>query len=295
MTSANHKQAVFPINSRILENHLGTAPGVCIEVNEQHIVLLPGPPREMSPMLEEVIKYLKEKVGLNIFSEGFKLVGTGESAMEEKLEGFYEQYPKVNIAPYASLGEIKYIFTSADKNELNKAKNAFYDKFSEYIYGSIDETLEEIIVNLLKEKSSTVATAESCTGGLLASSITSVAGASYVFHEGLITYSNEAKMKYLDVQKETLETFGAVSSECVYQMAKNLQVKTNASYALSVSGIAGPSGGTKEKPVGLVYFGLSYQGNVIVEHQVFNGNRMMIQKRAQIYALNMLRKVLING
>jgi nicotinamide-nucleotide amidase len=295
MTNANHKQAIFPVNSRILDNHLGTAPGVCIEVNEQHIVLLPGPPREMRPMLAEVMKYLKDRVGLNIFSEGFKLVGTGESAMEEKLTGFYEQYPTVNIAPYASLGEIKYIFTSTDKKELARAKTAFYQQFSEYVYGSIDDTLEETVVNLLRDKHKVIATAESCTGGLLASSITSVAGASNVFYEGLITYSNEAKMKYLDVTKATLDIEGAVSEACVKEMAINLQAKTNADYTLSISGIAGPDGGTEEKPVGLVYFGLYHHGKIIVEKQIFNGNRTMVQTRAKIYALNMLRKVLINA
>ncbi|MGS0973269.1 MAG: competence/damage-inducible protein A [Candidatus Izemoplasmataceae bacterium] len=293
MTNANLKQAMFPIGSRILENHLGTAPGVCIDVNEQHIILLPGPPREMRPMLEKVIEYLKDKVGLNIYSEGFKLVGTGESAMEEKLEGFYEQHPNVRIAPYASLGEIKYIFTSTNFDDLKSAKDAFYDHFKEYVYGSINDTLEEVVVSLLRESEATVSTAESCTGGLLASNITSVPGASSVFKEGLITYSNEAKMKYLNVSEHTLKTEGAVSEACVIEMAKNLAKQTNATYTIAISGIAGPSGGTKEKPVGLVYFGLCYDGKVYVERQVFNGNRTMVQSRAAIYALNMLRKVLI--
>lgn len=293
MTSANHKQALFPVGSRILKNDLGTAPGVCIDVDDQHIVLLPGPPREMRPMLEEVIQYLKENVGFNLYSEGFKLVGTGESAMEEMLEGFYEQHPNVRIAPYASLGEIKYIFTSSSKEDLRKAKNAFRNQFDEYVYGSIDDTLEDVVVSLLKNKEAVLATAESCTGGLLASSITSVSGASDVFKEGVITYSNTSKMKYLNVRQDTLENEGAVSAQCVKEMAKNLYEQTDASYTVSISGIAGPTGGTKEKPVGLVYFGLCQNGEVFVEKQVFNGNRTMIQTRAKIYALNMLRKALI--
>lgn len=295
MTSANHKQALFPIGGMILKNDLGTAPGVCMNIDDQHIVLLPGPPREMRPMLEELMVYLKEKIGINIYSEGFKLVGTGESAMEEKLEGFYEQHPNVRIAPYASLGEIKYIFTSSDELEMRKAKDEFYTKFKEYIYGNLENTLEEIVVSLLKKNHQILATVESCTGGLLASSITSVSGASDVFKEGLVTYSNEAKMKYVNVSKQTLETKGAVSAECVSEMAKHLYEQTDATVTLSISGIAGPSGGTKEKPVGLVYFGLCDNGEVKVVKEVFNGNRSMIQSRAKIYALNMLRKVLIDA
>jgi len=291
MTSANHKQALFPVGGRILYNKLGTAPGVCIDVDEQHIVLLP---REMRPMLDEVINYLKDKAGLDVLSGGYKLVGTGESAMEEKLVGFYEQHPNVRIAPYASLGEIKYIFTSRNEVDLINAKNAFYNRFKEYVYGGLEETLEEVVVGLLRDKKAVLSTAESCTGGLLASLIVSVPGASDVFKEGLITYSNEAKMKYLNVDEKTLEIEGAVSEACVKEMAKNLYDQTDASYALAISGIAGPTGGTKEKPVGFVYFALCHHGNMVVEHQVFNGDRVMIQSRATIYALNMLRKVLIN-
>lgn len=294
MTKANHKQAMFPIGGRILDNELGTAPGVCFDVDDQHIVLLPGPPREMKPMLKKVIEYLKEEVGIKLFSEGFKLVGTGESAMEERLSGFYDKHPKVRIAPYASLGEIKYIFTSSDQKALNKAKEDFYEEFSEYVYGSIDETLEGVLVSLLENKGKVLATAESCTGGLLASRITSVPGSSKVFKEGLITYSNEAKMKYLDVREETLDTYGAVSEECVKEMAEGLYEKTGADYAISISGIAGPSGGSPDKPVGLVYFGLCSKEGMKLEKQVFNGNRTMVQKRAVIFAMNMLRKVMVD-
>jgi len=294
MTSANRKQAMFPVGGRILQNDLGTAPGVCFDVDDQHIVLLPGPPREMKPMLKEVIQYLKQEVGVKLFSEGFKLVGTGESAMEERLLGFYEQHPMVRIAPYASLGEIKYIFTSSDQEALKKAKDHFYQKFSEYVYGSTEETLESVLVSLLKKKGKVVATAESCTGGLLASRITSVSGSSNVFKEGIVTYSNEAKMKYLEVNKETLDTFGAVSEECVKEMSEQLLRRSNADYAIAISGIAGPTGGSEEKPVGLVYFSLTTRQKTILDKQVFNGNRTMVQRRAAIYAMNMLRKEIIN-
>ena len=295
MTSANHKQAMFPIGSRILENKLGTAPGVCIDVDEQHIVLLPGPPREMRPMLKEVISYLKEQVGIQLFSEGFKLVGTGESAMEEKLQGFYEQHPNVRIAPYASLGEIKYIFTSKSKADLKRAKDQFFHAFRDYVYGSLEDTLEEVVVALLKDRKKLVSTVESCTGGRIASAITGVPGSSNVFHEGLVTYSNQAKIDYLGVREETLENYGAVSAECVEEMALGLYRKTKADYVISVSGIAGPSGGTKEKPLGLVYFGFCVDGSVKTVKQVFNGNRSMVQKRATIFALNMLRKEILDA
>ncbi len=293
MKETNNKQALYPKKSIILENKLGTAPGVIFEANNKTIVLFPGPPHEMLPMLDMLIEYLRKTEDIKLFSKGFKLVGTGESTMEESLKGFYELHPNVNIAPYAGIGEIKYIFTSNNEEDLMLAMNEFYAKFSRFIYGDLNDTLEGVIVRELSEKNMIISVVESCTGGMLASTITNVSGSSKVFNESIVTYSNEAKIKYLDVSFDTLNAHGAVSSECALEMSNKLFDKTNSDITISITGIAGPGGGTENKPVGLVYFGVNYQGESKTYKKVFNGNRYMIRKRAVIYALNLVRKELI--
>ncbi len=293
MEDTNDKQAYFPKDSIIIENDLGTAPGVIFKVDNKTIVLFPGPPHEMVPMLEKLIEYLKKELDIKLYSKGFRLVGTGESTMEKALTGFYELHPLVNVAPYASIGEIKYVFTSSSEESLEETMNDFYSRFSEFIYGSLDDSLEGVIVNKLIEKEMTISMAESCTGGMLASKIVNVSGSSAVFKESFVTYSYEAKIKYLGVMKETLKKLGAVSKEVASEMAIGLAKETSADIAISITGIAGPTGGTPGKPIGLTYFGLSKNGVTNTYKRVFNGNREMVRTRATIYALNLIRKELI--
>ena len=290
MKDTNNKQALFPKKSIILENKLGTAPGVIFESDNKTIVLFPGPPHEMLPMLEELVIYLKDKNEIQLFSKGFRLVGTGESTMEKSLLGFYELHPNVNIAPYASIGEIKYIFTSNNEGDLENAMTNFRHLFKKYIYGSLDDSLEGVIINKLIQKNMIISVVESCTGGMLASTLTNVSGSSKAFNESIVTYSNEAKIKYLGVSLDILNTQGAVSEECAFEMANNLYNKTVSDITVSITGIAGPTGGTKEKPVGLVYFGVCQNGKTLTYQKMFNGNRIMIRKRATIFALNLVRK-----
>ena len=290
MEDTNDKQAYFPKDSIILYNELGTAPGVIFKANNKTIVLFPGPPHEMLPMLDKLLEYLKKEMNIKLYSKGFRLVGTGESTMEKALTGFYEKHPLVNIAPYASVGEIKYVFTSSDKAQLDETMNEFYHKFQEFIYGDLNDTLEGVIVDKLIKKNIIISVAESCTGGLLASKIVNVSGSSKVFKEGLVTYSNDAKIKYLGVLKETLNKEGAVSKEVAYEMAMGLAKVTSADIAVSITGIAGPTGGTPEKPVGLTYFGITYNGVTNTHKKIFNGNREMVRTRATIFALNLIRK-----
>lgn len=290
MKSSNNKQAYFPKDSMKLENDLGTAPGVYFKVDDKKIILLPGPPREMIPMLDQVIELIKDELDINLISRGFKLVGTGESSMENNLRGFYGVHPKVNVAPYANVGEIKYIFTSSDTDALDRAMKDFYNKFNEFIYGGLEDTLEGVVVDLLKEKNKVISVAESCTGGMVAARLVNVSGSSTVFKEGLVTYANEAKIKHLKVKEETLKEFGAVSPEVAKEMCDNLYENTDADITVSITGIAGPTGGTEEKPVGLVYFGINCSGKTTVYRKVFTGNREMVRLRATIFALNMVRK-----
>jgi nicotinamide-nucleotide amidase len=293
MKNSNNKQALRPIESVRLDNDLGTAPGVYFKVDDKRIILLPGPPHEMIPMLNTVIDIIKDELDINLISRGYKLVGTGESSMENNLIGFYGVHPKVNVAPYANVGEIKYIFTSSDTDALDRCMNDFYNKFKEFIYGDLEDTLEGVVIDLLHQQNKLISVAESCTGGLLASHLVNVPGSSQVFKEGLVVYSNEAKMKYLDVSEDTLKEKGAVSPECVKEMCENLQEHTNAEVTVSISGIAGPTGGTEEKPVGLVYFGIRHNNETKLYRKVFNGDRYMIRYRAVIFALNQVRMELM--
>lgn len=292
--STNDKQAIRPINSIVIQNSEGTAPGVSFKIHQKHIILLPGPPSELIPMLPQVLDILSKDMSEPFYSDGFKLVGTGESYMEDKLKGFYEQHPNVNVAPYAGLGEIKYIFTSKNQQDLSICMTHFKQLFHSYIYGTLEDTLEDVVVKLLKDKKYTISFAESCTGGLLSARIVNVSGSSAVFKESIITYSNESKMKYLDVDPLVLEEFGAVSNECAYQMVKGIQNKTLSDIAVSITGIAGPTGGTEEKPVGLVHFGLYHKGKITTHKFVFNGNRDKVRNRSVVFALNLVRGVLIS-
>jgi nicotinamide-nucleotide amidase len=294
MEDTNNKQAYFPKDSIILKNDLGTAPGVIFKANNKTIVLFPGPPHEMKPMLGKLVEYLRKELKIKLYSKGFRMVGTGESTMEKALTGFYEKHPLVNVAPYAGVGELKYVFTSSNENSLLETMNHFKDLFSEYIYGDLEDTLEGVIVERLIEKNMIISMSESCTGGMLASKIVNVSGSSKVFKESFVTYSNESKIKHLGVKQETLTTYGAVSKEVAFEMAKGTAFNTLADIVISITGIAGPTGGTPEKPIGLTYFGLSHNGITKTYKRIFNGNREMIRTRATIFALNLVRKELYN-
>lgn len=293
MKDTNNKQALIPVEGTILHNDLGTAAGVYFKVENKTIVLFPGPPHEMNPMMDQLSSILKKELDISLISRGFKLVGTGESHMEKALTGFYQLHPLVNVAPYANVGDLKYIFTSSDEEALDKCMGSFKQQFNQYIYGDLDDTLEGVIVKELSNQHKTVSFAESCTGGMIASTIVNVNGSSNVFMESFVTYANDAKMKYLNVSKEVLDEFGAVSNECAFQMVEGLQKQSNSDFAISVTGIAGPNGGTEEKPVGLVYFGIYSDGEIKTNRRVFSGNRMMVRTRAKIYALNLLRGELL--
>ena len=247
----------------------------------------------MIPMLENLMVYLKNELKVKLYSKGYRMVGIGESTIEKALTGFYEKHPLVKIAPYAGVGELKYVFTSSDEKSLMETMNHFHNQFSEYIYGSLEDTLEGVIVEKLIEKNMIISMSESCTGGLISSKIVNVSGSSKVFKESFVTYSNEAKIKHLGVKEETLKTLGAVSEETAFEMAKGNAFNTNADIVISVTGIAGPTGDSPEKPIGLTYFGLYHKGVTKTYKKIFNGNREMVRTRATSFALNLVRKELL--
>jgi len=264
MTDNNLKQALVPENSKVFMNDFGTAPGIGVEKNGKILVMLPGPPREMIPMLEhQVLPYLSEYTDHVLVSSNINIIGMGESTVEEKLYDLMTSSKNPTLAPYVNDGEVRVRVTATAKtvelahslvsDTVDKVKkilgNAVYDVDS--------PSSEHSLVNLLRSSGLTISTAESCTGGLLSAALTAVPGSSEVFGFGVCSYANEAKMKLLGVKDATLSNYGAVSEQTAKEMADGIRKLSFSDIALSLTGIAGPGGGTDEKPVGLVYLGVS--------------------------------------
>lgn len=301
ITENNWKQALVPEGSIVLYNPNGTAPGIIIEEENTKVILLPGPPNELIPMFEEqVYPYLNKLQPEIICSKMVKLCGIGESAAETEILDLIEQQDNPTVAPYAKTGEVHLRLTARAKTEeqalslIQPVEQELQKRFGTLIYTDKEEvTLEMAVAELLAEHHLTVTTAESCTGGLLAGRLINVPGISENLKEGYITYSNEAKEKLLGVSHETLEKYGAVSEETVLEMAKGGAKAANADICVSISGIAGPDGGTEEKPVGLVYMCCYCKGKTYVERNLYTGNRSKVREYAVASALTLLRSAIL--
>lgn len=301
VTENNWKQALVPEGAVILDNNNGTAPGLIMESGEKTVILLPGPPGELKPMFEEkVYPYLSDKQPEVIYSKIVKICGIGESMVAEQIADLLEKQTNPTIAPYAKTGEV-HLRVTAKAPSKSEAKKMIQPitrelklRFGKSIYTTEEnKTLEEAVVELLKDRDMTLVTAESCTGGALSARIVNVPGASDIFKQGFVTYSNKAKRKCLLVKKSTLKTEGAVSEKTAKEMAKGGCFVANADVCVSVTGLAGPDGGTDKKPVGLVYIGCNVQGKIRVQECRFNGNRNSIREQAVVTALTMLRDCIL--
>lgn len=299
VNEGNKKQAFMPEGSIILENNNGTAPGCIIEEGNKILIVLPGPPKEVSPMFfESVVPYLKKFQNGILKSRVLRILGIGEGHMAERINFIITESKNPTVAPYAKEGDVILRLTASCKTEeeclnlLDNKEKEIRNEIGEFIYGVDDTTIEEVVCNMLLQKGLTLSTAESCTGGLLSGKIINFPGASNIYKEGVITYSNDAKIEKLSVSKETLAKYGAVSSECAKEMAEGIAKASNTDVSISVTGIAGPGGGTLEKPVGLVYIGLYIKGKVMSRECHFNGNRNNVRIRAVNTALDYLRKEL---
>ena len=300
MTKNNEKQAYIPEGSKILHNDNGTAPGIIIEKDNKIFILLPGPPKEMIAMFEKyVVPYFIKKEEINFYSRYYKVIGIGESSLEDMLLDIIDSQTNPTLATYAGNNEVMLRLTAnaKDENAANKIlqpfENLIYTKIGNHIYGGKQDTLEQMVVDLLIEKNITYSIAESCTGGLIASRLTSIPKVSNVFHTGIVCYSNQSKENIVGVSSSTLELRGAVSPETAEELCIKLHEKTQTDIVMSVTGIAGPDGATDEKPIGLVYIGLLHNGKVDINKYYLKGNRNKIQERATQLALNILRKKLI--
>ena len=300
-TKNNEKQAYFPKEAYILKNDNGTAPGCIMEKEGKMIVVLPGPPREMESMFENYVKpYLSKLTDDVIESEVLRIIGVGESKVENDILDIIDSQTNPTIATYAKGYECTLRITAKAKSveeakELIKPmSDEMKRRFGQSLYATGETSIEEVVSKMLVENNLKIAVAESCTGGMVSASLINYPGISSVFMEGCVTYSNEAKMKSLGVKKETLDVYGAVSDKCAKEMASGVAARYNTNIGIATTGIAGPDGGTDEKPVGLFYFGIYINGKVISKKYVFNGDRQGVRERATRTILNDLRLELLN-
>ncbi|MBO4898722.1 MAG: competence/damage-inducible protein A [Lachnospiraceae bacterium] len=312
LTENNYKQAYMPEGGKVLENPNGTAPGVIIPYKaddtgdadkkaKKYIILMPGPPGEMKPMfLSSVRPFLKKHSPGTIYSVTVKETGIGESSAEELIKDLIDTQTNPTIATYAKTGEVHMRVSAMAQNKAEAKKliapvvKEIKKRFGKHVYTTDENvTLEEAVVKLLKKRGLTITFAESCTGGLLSGRVVGVPGVSDVYKTGFVTYSNKAKHKLLGVSKKTLKKYGAVSEECAYEMAFGAAKAAEADVAVAITEIAGPDGGTEEKPVGTVYIGCCVCGEAVVKRFNFSGNREKIRDNSVSAALRMLHAELV--
>ncbi len=302
MPQNNLKQAEMPEGCIVLANDNGTAPGAIVETEKNVFIMLPGPPREMRAMLWDKVKpYLQTKANCVIHSKSLRVFGKGESAIDEELHDLMQHSQNPTLAPYAKTGEVELRLTAKAKTVeeakemLKPLEKQVREVLGDCVYAEGEHAnLQTTVVELLNQKGLTLATAESCTGGLISKKITEVPGSSACFHCGMVTYSNDQKERLLGVKNETLTAHGAVSEETALEMSRGAKENAGADIGVGVTGIAGPGGGSDEKPVGLVYISICTDS----VHQAYRlnltGNRDVIRERASLHVLDMIRRCILD-
>lgn len=277
----NDKQALFSNEDTILINNSGTANGYYFSKDGIKLCVLPGPPNENKPMFDEYLKVLDNQIS---YTKDIYLIDIGESTSEQMMQHLYHKYPNVYIGTYMQDFGINYRISSKNEKDINNCFNELKAIFSEYYLIDSNKPLNKIVNYLIDNKLS-ISFAESCTAGLACSLIASIPGSSTILKESLVTYANEAKHKYLKVSNDILNNYGAVSNECAKAMATSLNELTKANICISITGIAGPDGGTKEKPVGLVYFAININNNISTYKMIFRGSRNSVRIKAAKFAI----------
>jgi nicotinamide-nucleotide amidase len=301
MPEINKRQAYVIEGGEVLPNPNGSAPGIYVGLGAKSLVVLPGPPREMKPMFENfVLPRLLEKAGkVKVKRKILKITGMGESAVDELISPIYKEYGNVQTSILFNKSEIE--LHLAARGESGEEINAVHaemaarirEKLGVALYAENGEDLEEVVGQMLRERKKTLAVAESCTGGLIAERLTEIPGSSDFFIEGAVTYHNDAKMRTLNVPLEVLEKHGAVSAETAEAMARGMRERAAADFALSVTGIAGPGGGSEEKPVGLVFLGFADDTETRSYKMTIPGDRQLIRWRSSQAALDLLRRKML--
>lgn len=299
-TPNNLKQASFPRSAVILPNAFGTAPGCIMTAEDKTAILLPGPPRELFPMFKNhVMPYLERLSGNKLYSRELRIFGKGESSATYELRDIIETQTNPTVAPYVKTGEVTLRVTALCQNDaegealVQPMIDTILARLGDVVYSTTGESLPEACARMLTDKGLTLAVAESCTGGLLASDLVAIPGCSNFLIEGCIAYSNEAKIRRLGVTQETLSSFGAVSEACAREMAEGIRAASGADYALATTGFAGPDGGTEENPVGTVYLALASREGTEVKRIRLFGERARIREIACLHAFDLLRRTLV--
>lgn len=296
MTENNKKQAIMPSRATVFHNDAGTAPGFALEKDGKYIICMPGPPREMKRMFQKsVVPFLQSMIDGALYYRQIRFFGIGESMLETQLLDLIDNQTDPTLATYAKEGECSLRIASKrdTEEEAEHAVDEMLEKVKErvghYIYSCDNEELAQVVADRLMEQGLTLSSAESCTGGMFASTMTDIPGISQCFDRGLVTYSNQAKLEELGVSAETLEKFGAVSEETALEMVEGLKRVSGSDVCISVTGIAGPGGGSEEKPVGLVYIGFSYGDKKICKKiQMRNVNRSWNRHYTLLCMLNVI-------
>jgi nicotinamide-nucleotide amidase len=298
-------QAYVPEGVNYFLNQNGTAPGLAVNWEGKEVIALPGPPRELIPMWQNqasewLVKEIKSNLALS--SKVIRIYGIAESIVNEEIFDLFKNSinPKIGVCAHPAMVDIRMLAwddeTSSAREKIDVILSDFKNKFGDNIYGYDRDTLESVVVALLVEKKKTLSLAESCTGGMISSRITDIAGCSDVYMGGVVSYSNDLKMKYLGVPREILDQYGAVSPETAKAMAKGVKENTGSDISLAVTGIAGPGGGSPDKPVGLVYIALAGQdGYLDCQKFIFKGDRELVRVRTVNEALDMLRRYLLRN
>lgn len=298
MPANNLRQAYIPEGAKVILNDIGTAPGLIIPARKKILIALPGVPFEMQPMIEkDVSNFLKDRFRPDkiIKSRIIKITGLPESEVNEKIEDILKIEGNVQMGIYPHPGEISVKITVTDQDKKNvdftisKIEKKIEARLKNHIFGYDNETLEEVVGKSLLKSKKSLSIAESCTGGLLANRITNIPGSSEYFKMGIVAYSNEAKTKILNIPPKTITQYGAVSKNVASLMAKNVRLLGGSDIGIGISGIAGPGGGTKKKPVGQVYIALSKKNKCVCKEFYFLGQREIIKRKATQAALDMMR------
>jgi nicotinamide-nucleotide amidase len=297
------KQALLPENAKPIPNPVGSAPGILVEHKGKLLIAMPGVPAEMKAMFEAyVLKEIESRLGekkVEVVSRTLKCVGIGESALNERISDLLKHLEGVSISSLVTAGEVWLRITAKAKTKeqalhlVESLEQRIRERASEFIYGVDDETLEGVVGRMLKERSLTISVAESCTGGLVTDTLTNIPGSSTYVKGAVVAYTEEVKRNLLGVCEETLLKDGAVSERCAIEMAQGVRRLLDTNIGASVTGIAGPTGGTPDKPVGTVFIAVADGKGCVCEHHVFGGDRRAIKERACKALLNLVRKRLL--
>ncbi|HJL74809.1 MAG TPA: CinA family nicotinamide mononucleotide deamidase-related protein [Candidatus Marinimicrobia bacterium] len=292
----NRNQAMKPQKGKIIANPVGSARGLHFDINNKNLFAVPGVPREMKAMMNTyILPWISDHSSDNLTIHTIRTTGIMESGLAEKMSFVINNLDKtVKIAFLPRFTGVDIRISSIDKTAVDEKKDEIQATISKYIYGKDNQSLEDIIGQLLIEKRLSIAVAESCTGGLVCHRMTNISGSSDYFLGGIVSYSNDVKEKNLGVSNKILRMFGAVSAETAIEMAKNVRSKLGSDLGLSLTGIAGPKGGTDEKPVGLTYVALASENDTIVKEFRFLTDRILNKNASSQVALNMVRLYLLN-